>query len=97
MPHPIALTHRVALRPQARYLKFCQDYNTLSCCVPGHDLEDQVQFENLISGLGPGRKNPMMYPEVGYPACPLDLFSLHARLLRPGWRRVPQPSAAHTL
>ena len=54
---------------QARYLKFCQDYNTNACCIPGHDLENQVQFENLIAGLGPGCKNPMMYPEVRYFYC----------------------------
>jgi len=61
------------LRPlslhQARYLKFCQDYNSRACCIPGHDLENQVQFENLIDGLGPGCKNPMMYPEVRYFYC----------------------------
>jgi hypothetical protein len=28
-----------------RYLKFCQDYNDKACCIPGHDLEDQIQFE----------------------------------------------------
>ena len=54
---------------QARYLKFCQDYSTISCCIPGHDLENQVQFENLIEGLGPGFKNPMMYPEVRFFYC----------------------------
>ena len=54
---------------QARYLKFCQDYNAQSCCIPGHDLENQVQFENLIEGLGPGCKNPMMYPEVRFFYC----------------------------
>jgi len=54
---------------QARYLKFCQDYNSKACCIPGHDLENQVQFENLIDGLGPGCKNPMMYPEVRYFYC----------------------------
>ena len=37
--------------------------------MPGQDLEDQVQFENLIEGLGPGCKNPMMYPEVRYFYC----------------------------
>ena len=54
---------------QARYLKFCQDYNAQSCCIPGHDLENQVQFENLIEALGPGCKNPMMYPEVRFFYC----------------------------
>lgn len=54
---------------QARYLKFCQDYNHNACCIPGHDLENQVQFENLIDGLGPGCKNPMMYPEIRYFYC----------------------------
>ena len=54
---------------QARYLKFCQDYNPNACCIPGHDLENQIQFENLISGLGPGCKNPMMYPEVRFFYC----------------------------
>jgi len=52
-----------------RYLKFCQDYNDKACCIPGHDLEDQIQFENLIAGLGPGCKNPMMYPEIRYFYC----------------------------
>merc|ERR1719313_3325949 len=61
------LTERPAKR--ARYLKFCQDYNSKACCIPGHDLENQVQFENLIDGLGPGCKNPMMYPEVRYFYC----------------------------
>lgn len=28
-----------------------------------------MQFENLIDGLGPGCKNPMMYPEVRYFYC----------------------------
>lgn len=50
-------------------MKFCQDYNTNACCIPGHDLENQVQFENLISALGPGCKNPMMYPEVRFFYC----------------------------
>ena len=54
---------------KARYLKFCQDYNPQACCIPGHDLENQVQFENLIDGLGPGCKNPMMYPEVRFFYC----------------------------
>merc|ERR1719484_208671 len=54
---------------KARYLKFCQDYNSRACCIPGHDLENQVQFENLIEGLGPGCKNPMMYPEVRFFYC----------------------------
>merc|ERR1719161_1031645 len=54
---------------KARYLKFCQDYNSKACCIPGHDLENQVQFENLIEGLGPGCKNPMMYPEVRFFYC----------------------------
>merc|ERR1719198_2881194 len=54
---------------KARYLKFCQDYNAVACCIPGHDLENQVQFENLIDGLGPGCKNPMMYPELRYFYC----------------------------
>jgi len=54
---------------KARYLKFCQDYNREACCIPGHDLENQVQFENLIDGLGPGCKNPMMYPEVRFFYC----------------------------
>jgi len=61
------LTERPA--KQARYLKFCQDYNNKACCIPGHDLENQVQFENLIDGLGPGCKNPMMYPEIRYFYC----------------------------
>ena len=50
-------------------MKFCQDYNAQACCIPGHDLENQVQFENLIDGLGPGCKNPMMYPELRYFYC----------------------------
>ena len=57
---------------KARYLKFCQDFNSMppgACCIPGHDLENQVQFENLIEGLGPGCKNPMMYPEVRFFYC----------------------------
>lgn len=54
---------------KARYLKFCQDYNAEACCIPGHDLENQVQFENAIDGLGPGCKNPMMYPELRYFYC----------------------------
>merc|ERR1719311_233290 len=54
---------------KARYLKFCQDYNSQACCILGHDLENQVQFENLIEGLGPGCKNPMMYPEVRFFYC----------------------------
>merc|ERR1712216_142907 len=58
-----------APQKKARYLKFCQDYNSAACCVPGHDLENQVQFENLIDGLGPGCKNPMMYPELRYFYC----------------------------
>jgi len=41
----------------------------MACCIPGHDLENQVQFENLISGLGPGCKNPMMYPAIRYFYC----------------------------
>lgn len=61
------LTERPA--KQARYLKFCQDYNSKACCIPGHDLENQVQFENLIDGLGPGCKNPMMYPHIRYFYC----------------------------
>ncbi|EOD31753.1 hypothetical protein EMIHUDRAFT_112576 [Emiliania huxleyi CCMP1516] len=55
--------------PMPRYLKFCQDYNEEACCIPGHDLENQVQFENLIDGLGPGCKNPMMYPAIRYFYC----------------------------
>jgi len=62
-----ALTSRTPQK--ARYLKFCQDYNAEACCIPGHDLENQVQFENLIDGLGPGCKNPMMYPELRYFYC----------------------------
>lgn len=54
---------------QARYLKFCQDYNAIACCIPGHDLENQAQFELAIAGLGPGCKNPMMYPELRYFYC----------------------------
>jgi len=54
---------------KARYLKFCQDYNVEACCIPGHDLENQVQFENLIGALGPGCKNPMMYPEIRFFYC----------------------------
>ena len=65
-PAAPAQRHR---RSQPRYLKFCQDYNDNACCIPGHDLEDQIQFENLIAGLGPGCKNPMMYPEVRYFYC----------------------------
>ena len=41
----------------------------MACCIPGNDLEDQVQFENLINALGPGCKNPMMYPEIRYFYC----------------------------
>eukprot|EP00316_Scyphosphaera_apsteinii_P012684 CAMPEP_0119322860 /NCGR_PEP_ID=MMETSP1333-20130426/59367_1 /TAXON_ID=418940 /ORGANISM="Scyphosphaera apsteinii, Strain RCC1455" /LENGTH=219 /DNA_ID=CAMNT_0007330195 /DNA_START=65 /DNA_END=724 /DNA_ORIENTATION=+ len=52
-----------------RYLKFCQDYNAKACCIPGHDLENQIQFEFLIDGLGPGCKNPMMYPNIRYYYC----------------------------
>mmetsp|Transcript_3762 Transcript_3762/g.8182 ORF Transcript_3762/g.8182 Transcript_3762/m.8182 type:complete len:228 (-) Transcript_3762:713-1396(-) len=62
-----ALTFRQPKK--ARYLKFCQDYNAQACCIPGHDLENQAQFENLIDGLGPGCKNPMMYPELRYFYC----------------------------
>jgi len=61
------LSHRAPRK--ARYLKFCQDYNSKACCIPGHDLENQVQFENVIDGLGPGCKNPMMYPELRYFYC----------------------------
>ena len=61
---PASFKRRTSRVRQARYLKFCQDYNGESCCIPGHDLEDQVQFENLIDELGPGCKNPMMYPEA---------------------------------
>lgn len=63
-----ALTAAKPTKP--RYLKFCQDYNgDEACCIPGHDLENQVQFENLIDGLGPGCKNPMMYPNIRYFYC----------------------------
>jgi len=63
-----ALTAAPPKRP--RYLKFCQDYNNeAACCIPGHDLENQIQFENLIEGLGPGCKNPMMYPNIRYFYC----------------------------
>mmetsp|Transcript_66308 Transcript_66308/g.117463 ORF Transcript_66308/g.117463 Transcript_66308/m.117463 type:complete len:101 (-) Transcript_66308:26-328(-) len=54
---------------KARYLKFCQNYNSESCCIPGHDLENQLQFELAIDALGPGCKNPMMYPELRYFYC----------------------------
>lgn len=60
---------RPAPASQPRYLKFCQDYNQKSCCIPGHDMENQLQFENLIDGLGPGCKNPMMYPAIRYYYC----------------------------
>lgn len=50
-------------------MKFCQDYNDKACCIPGHDLENQLQFEYLIDGLGPGCKNPMMYPAIRYFYC----------------------------
>ncbi len=60
---------RSPARPQPKYLKFCQDYNQLACCIPGHDLENQIQFENLIEGLGPGCKNPMMYPSIRFFYC----------------------------
>ena len=60
---------RSPARPQPKYLKFCQDYNQLACCIPGHDLENQIQFENLIEGLGPGCKNPMIYPPIRYFYC----------------------------
>merc|ERR1712110_593079 len=62
-----ALTEDEPRKP--RYLKFCQDYNDKACCIPGHDLEDQIQFEFLIEGLGPGCKNPMMYPNIRYFYC----------------------------
>ena len=62
-----ALTMMPATKP--RYLKFCNDYNENACCIPGHDLENQIQFENLIDGLGPGCKNPMMYPNIRYFYC----------------------------
>jgi len=62
-----ALTDQDAKKP--RYLKFCQDYNNNACCIPGHDLENQLQFELLIDGLGPGCKNPMMYPNIRYYYC----------------------------
>lgn len=62
-----ALTQRPKSKP--RYLKFCQDYNSEACCIPGHDLENQIQFEFLIDGLGPGCKNPMMYPDIRYFYC----------------------------
>jgi hypothetical protein len=68
-PSPLASACLCTRRTQARYLKFCQDYNPRACCIPGHDLENQVQFENLISALGPGCKNPMMYPEVRFFYC----------------------------
>ena len=65
-----AVTQRPSSPPRKpRYLKFCQDYNTQACCIPGHDLENQVQFENLIGALGPGCKNPMMYPELRFFYC----------------------------
>ena len=32
-------------------------------------MENQLQFENLIDGLGPGCKNPMMYPAIRYYYC----------------------------
>ena len=32
-------------------------------------MENQLQFENLIDGLGPGCKNPMMYPAIRYYHC----------------------------
>jgi hypothetical protein len=32
-------------------------------------MESQLQFENLIDGLGPGCKNPMMYPAIRYYYC----------------------------
>jgi hypothetical protein len=66
-PVLLYVTHSPSV--QARYLKFCQDYYNLACCIPGHDLENQLQFENLIAGLGPGCKNPMMYPEIRYYYC----------------------------
>lgn len=62
-----ALTSDTPKKP--RYLKFCQDYNSKACCIPGHDLENQIQFELLIDGLGPGCKNPMMYPNIRYFYC----------------------------
>merc|ERR1719197_2140582 len=62
-----SLTSSIAKEP--RYLKFCQDYNSNACCIPGHDMENQLQFENLIDGLGPGCKNPMMYPAIRYFYC----------------------------
>jgi len=62
-----ALTQDQPKKP--RYLKFCQDYNSEACCIPGHDLENQIQFELLIDGLGPGCKNPMMYPNIRYYYC----------------------------
>ena len=65
----MSLTLGLVGASQARYLKFCQDYNPNACCIPGHDLENQVQFENMIDGLGPGCKNPMMYPEIRYFYC----------------------------
>ena len=80
IPLPLRLAHgsarprsrprrRSPARPQPKYLKFCQDYNQLACCIPGHDLENQIQFENLIEGLGPGCKNPMMYPSIRFFYC----------------------------
>ena len=62
-----ALTKSKAKEP--RYLKFCQDYNQKACCIPGHDMENQLRFELLIDGLGPGCKNPMMYPAIRYYYC----------------------------
>ena len=32
-------------------------------------MENQLQFEFLIDGLGPGCKNPMMYPAIRYFYC----------------------------
>jgi len=67
---PDALCALTSMLPkEPRYLKFCQDYNQRACCIPGHDMENQLQFEFLIDGLGPGCKNPMMYPAIRYFYC----------------------------
>ena len=62
-----ARTQRPPTKP--RYLKFCQDYNAEACCIPGHDLEAQAQFEFLIDGLGDGCTSPRIYPDIRYFYC----------------------------
>lgn len=51
---------------KSHYLSFCTGYNDpgKSCCIPGHDNDIAEMFDMLIDGLGPGCKNPKMYPTI---------------------------------